>query len=171
MLYKSKNGFMGARERSISQNGKWKKLVQNDLFCMIPFIISSKRSKVALMTGVRIVFTFGESGNDRQQAWGKVRDAYKFLLFIWAGWWLDRYVLCKKSLSGLWLQFVHLTWSHQGQTPSFRESERIQWPGAVFTTSTQSSRCQEAAFRWGSRRNIAKRVLSSQHRNVSSNRS
>jgi len=35
---------------------------------MIPFIISSKRSKVALMTGVRIVFTFGESGNDRQQA-------------------------------------------------------------------------------------------------------
>ena len=121
------------------------------------------------MTGVRTVFTSGESGTDRQQAWGKVREGVQGpIVYLW--WWLDNYDLPKNSLSGLWLQFVHFTWSHRGWTPSFRSSERSQWPGAIFTISTQSSRCQEAAFRWSSRRNITKRTLSSQHSDVSSNR-
>lgn len=122
------------------------------------------------MTGVRTVFTSGESGTDRQQARGKVRECVQVPI-VYLQWWPDSYDLPKKSLSGLWLQFVHFTWSHRGWTPSFRSSERSQWPGAIFTTSTQSSRCQEAAFRWGSRKNITRRILSSQHSNGSSNRS
>ena len=84
------------------------------------------------MTGVRTVFTSGESGTDRQQAWGKVRECVQGpIVYLW--WWLDNYDLPKNSLSGLWLQFVHFTWSHRGWTPSFRSSERSQWPGAIFT--------------------------------------
>lgn len=97
---------------------------------------------------------------------GRSENAYKFLSFICGGG-----QIATTFLKNHWVAYGYSLFTSHEVIEAEHHHLDHQKEASGQATSTQSSRCQEAAFRWGSRKNITRRILSSQHSDGSSNRS